>query len=336
MSSPYPSKPLPNYKPPRTGFISRLHYTWVPYAELLRITKPVGIYYFYYPFLFGTLFGAILSPTRTAPLHLFHLNAHLLLSAFMARNAAIAWNDLLDIEYDRQVTRCRLRPLARGAITPRDGSIFAAALFAIWIAIMAALPDPKSHLPYSVPYVLFNALYPLSKRVTYYTPAVIGFTIAIGVFIGCSCVLDTDTAADFNPFFLSSEAAAIWCLFAATGTWCIVYEGTYSFQDLTDDLKAGIMSLAVGHHHHAKRFLGSAAAVQVAFLGLAGGLVGVDPVYFVGACGGTALSLGWMIWRVDLGRPEDCWWWFYNGHWFVGGSVAGGLLGEYLGRRYGG
>ncbi len=321
------------YQPPRTGPLSHLPSFLVPYAELLRITKPVGIYYFYYPFMFGTLFAAILSPNRIEPLELLVVNVHLLFSAFMARNWAIGWNDCLDIEYDRQVERCRLRPLARGALTLRNGLIFTAGLFAIWAATMAALPDPQNNIHYTMAYVLFNLLYPFSKRVTYYTPAVIGFTIAIGVFIGSS-IFGVDAGA-VNTTYSAREVAAIWCLFAATGTWCIVYEGTYSFQDLKDDLKAGIMSLAVGHRHHAKTFLGSAAAVMVGFLGLVGWLIGAGPIYYVGACGGTGISLGKMVLSVDLGSPQDCWWWFYNGHWYVGASVGGGMLGEYLGRRYG-
>lgn len=331
MSSPHLSKPI-TYQPPRTGPLAHLPSSWVPYAELLRILRPVGIYYFYYPFLFGTLFAAILSPTRTEPLELFVLNSQLLFSAFMARNAAIGWNDCLDVEYDRKVERCRLRPLARGAISLRSGYIFTTALFAVWAATMATLPDPRNHFQYTIVYVIFNMLYPFSKRVTYYTPAVIGFTIAIGVFIG-SNIFVVDAAA-VGSTQSSRETAAIWCLFAATGTWCIVYEGIYSFQDLRDDLKAGIWSLAVGHRHHAKQFLGTAAAVMVTFLGLVGWLTEAGPIYFLGACVGTALSLGYMVWSVDLETPQDCWWWFYNGHWYVGASVGGGMLGEYLRRRY--
>lgn len=191
---------------------------------------------------------------------------------------------------------------------------------------MAALPDPQNHLQYTIAYVIFNILYPFSKRVTYYTPAVIGFTIAIGVFIGSS-ILGVDAAAVSCTQY-TCEAVAIWCLFGATGTWCIVYEGIYSFQDLRDDLKAGIWSLAVGHRHHAKPFLGTAAAVMLAFLGLAGWLIEASPIYFIVTCVGTALSLGYMVRIVNLKTPQDCWWWFYNGHWYVGASVSGGMLGE--------
>ncbi len=249
----------------------------------------------------------------------------------MARNAACAWNDNLDIDYDRQVFRCRLRPIARGAITPLNGYIYAAVLFAIWVDIVATLPEPT--LRYTVPYVLCNVLYPFSKRFTYYTPACIGFTIAIGVFIGSS-VLGVDVVA-LRAAGIERESAAIGCLYTATGTWTVVYEGTYSFQDLTDDLKAGVMSLAVGHRDHAKQLLSTMASVQVALLLATGYLIGASPLYYTAACGGTTLSLTYMLASVDLKKPEDCWWWFRDGHWFVGTSVTAGFLAEYLNRRYG-
>ena len=88
MSSPHLSNPL-TYQPPGTEPLAHLPSSWVPYAELIHIFKPVGIYYFYYPFLFGTLFTAILSPTRTEPLKLFFLIVQLLFSAFLDCNAAI-------------------------------------------------------------------------------------------------------------------------------------------------------------------------------------------------------------------------------------------------------
>ena len=285
MASSANDKTLPAYQPPQTGFLSYLPATWVPYAELIRVTKPCGTYYFYYPFLFGTLFAACLSPAtvrafqsrviipsiktrisrhtmgsgslipfarsvdfcredavlipggaQISPTNLLQTNITLFASAFMARNAACAWNDNLDVEYDRQVFRCRLRPIARGAITPLNGYIYAAVLFVLWVGIMATLPKPQ--LKYTIPYVFFNILYPLSKRFTYYTPACIGFTIAIGVFIG-SGVLGLD-AVELRAAGSGRAVAAMGCLYTATGTWTIVYEGTYSFQDLKDDLKAGV------------------------------------------------------------------------------------------------
>jgi 4-hydroxybenzoate polyprenyltransferase len=56
----------------------------------------------------------------------------------------------------------------------------------------------------------------------------------------------------------------------------------------------------------------------------------MGPVFFTGACGSAAATLGTMIWRVQLKNVKNCWWWFKNGAWFTGGGIALGLIGEYL------
>ena len=224
--------------------------------------------------------------------------------ALMAQNAACAWNDSLDVEYDCKVTRCSLRPIARGAISVRNEYIYSTTLFAIWLSIMWTLPP--QHMKYTVLYIVCNVAYPLSKRITYYTPACIGFTIAIGVFMG-STVLDIDLVKLWATGSKHS-ATTMACLYTTTGTWTIVYEGTYSFQDFTDDLKAGVMSLAVGNHQHAKQFLSMFASLQVILLIATGLLMDAEPLYYARVCGGTAVSLTWMLWSVDLTLPEECWW----------------------------
>ena len=55
----------------------------------------------------------------------------------------------------------------------------------------------------------------------------------------------------------------------------------------------------------------------------------------VGACGGAAATLGYMIAKVDLTSVSDCWHWFRKCAWFTGGAISVGLLGEYLMQYYG-
>lgn len=45
----------PPYQPPKTGILAHVPSSWVPYGELMRIDKPNGIYLFFFPHLFGTL-----------------------------------------------------------------------------------------------------------------------------------------------------------------------------------------------------------------------------------------------------------------------------------------
>ena len=61
------------------------------------------------------------------------------------------------------------------------------------------------------------------------------------MFVGSS-VLGVD-AAELRAAGFRRAAAVIACLYTATGAWTVAYEGTYSFQDLTDDLKAGVSAL---------------------------------------------------------------------------------------------
>lgn len=109
----------------------------------------------------------------------------------------------------------------------------------------------------------------------------------------------------------------------------------YAHMDIRDDVKAGIKSIARAHEHNTKSVLTGLAVTQISLLAAAGAAVGAGPVFFVGSCGSAALALGLMIRRVRLKSVKDCWWWFVNGAWLVGGGISAGLLGEYLARYYG-
>ena len=106
----------------------------------------------------------------------------------------------------------------------------------------------------------------------------------------------------------------------------MMYDTIYAHQDLKDDIKAGIKSLAVLYRDRTKSLLAMMAALLLA----CGKLSEMGLMYHLIAVGGATLSLGLMIARVDLQSSESRWWWFSNGFWFAGGSIAAGLLLEYL------
>ncbi|KAL9118843.1 MAG: hypothetical protein Q9187_004600, partial [Circinaria calcarea] len=169
------------YHPPQTGLLSYLPSSWVPYAELVRLDRPTGILYFYLPFLFGLLYAACVAQPITPPSSLFTTHIPLFISIVLLRGAAVAWNDVVDRDLDRQVARCRFRPVARGAVSQTNGVAFAAAHMLIWSLILYHLPTQCVY--YSIPYAILHVLYPLSKRVTDYAPLFLGLTFAWGVFV---------------------------------------------------------------------------------------------------------------------------------------------------------
>lgn len=120
------------------------------------------------------------------------------------------------------------------------------------------------------------------------------------------------------------------CLYTSNIAWTVLYDMIYAHMDIKDDAKAGIKSIALRHDKQTKQILTGLAVTQIGLLAAAGMAAGAGPVFFVGSCGGAAITLAVMIKRVNLKSVKDCWWWFVNGCWLTGGVISAGLAGDYL------
>lgn len=319
------------YSTPQSGFFSYLPNAWVPYAELIRLNEPASIFYFYYPVLFGTFFAACLSPKDITYITLFIANILLFTSAFLARSASSAWTDALNAGYDSQFPQYRLRPIARGAISPLKGILLATFLLATYLGIMALFPEAQPR--HIATYLVLNALYPLVKRYTSIGPFWRGISLAKGIIIGSS-VLGVDIMTlRVEDGLLTDEGAAMMCLWVATALWLTSISILQSFQTLNSDREAGNPSFAIAHAHHAKRHLTILAGAQLGLLCAAGALLKAGEHYYSGACGLTTMALGWMLLEVDLEDGESCGGWAKWGPLGVGACVGMALLSEFESRR---
>ncbi|KAI0479407.1 4-hydroxybenzoate polyprenyl transferase [Xylariaceae sp. FL0804] len=329
-----PSIPAP-YSPPTTGVLARLPPSWVPYGELARLDKPAGVYYLFFPCLHSTLLAAPLALTAGAgaggPASVLGTAGLFLLGALVMRGAGCAINDLWDRDLDPRVARTRHRPLARGALTPRRALAFTGAQLLLGLAVLLRLPQPACLL-YGVPSLLLVAAYPLAKRVTHYPQLVLGLTFSWGAVMGFPALgvdlLAPAAAADGGNGTAPLAAAAL--LYASNVAWSVLYDMVYAHMDIRDDAAAGIKSIALRHDANTKKVLSGLAVAQVGLLAAAGAAAGAGPAFYVGGCGGAALTLAWMIKRVDLKSVKDCWWWFVNGCWITGGTISLGLGVDYL------
>ena len=132
--------------------------------------------------------------------------------------------------------------------------------------------------------------------------------------------------------FEGSPAAlnALLSLFAAY-TLCVTsVDMIYAHQDLSDDLKAGVRSMAVTFRGYPKLTLAASAAAQLVLLAYAGQLMQFSGVYFAVVCGGIVAANTWMIWSVDLDDSGECWWWFQSGSILMGTVLSLGMSAEYL------
>jgi len=135
------------YSPPTKGFLSYLPSQWVTYAELIRIHKPAGILYIYFPYIFGSLFAASIRYSMPSLRALTTANLLLFAVAFIVRSIGCSWNDIVDRELGCHVARCRIRPIARGALTPKQGYIFTAFQYLLLFCIVKLIsPQTLIHL----------------------------------------------------------------------------------------------------------------------------------------------------------------------------------------------
>ena len=294
-----------------------------PYLELIRIAKPAGTLYLFIPALSTTLIAASLLEFMPSPDEVSKTVLLFLAGSTVFRGAACTWNDILDQDIDRRVTRTRNRPLARNAISTSKALVFTCAQALVGLYLLSLFPIQCIY--YSVPPVILIALYPLGKRCTNYPQVILSFTWAYGFVIGFPAV-------GINPLKDERILPVVACLYGSGMAWTIMYDTVYAHQDIQDDKREGVRSIAIQFESYTKPFLSSLCFLQVSFLGLAGSLMSAGIFYYAG-CLGAALSGIIMVATVDLEDPSSCAWWFHRGAWlFTGCSIALGCFGQYFAR----
>ena len=298
------------YKPPQTGWLSKIPSAWVPYAQLMRLDRPHGFWYFYLPHLFGSLYTAI--HLRAPLFSLLTTNFTLVIGTIIMRGATCTWNDTIDAPFDRQVARTRNRPIARGAVSANTAHVFTAIQTFLSLSVLAALPSIC--FLYAVPAIAGWVLYPFAKRVTYYPQVVLGFPMAWGIFMGSAAMgMNPLHILQIWPRPILKPEMPLCALYAANVLWTLLYEIIYSHQDAKEDTTAGVKNIVLLYHGHTKPLLVKLAIGQVLFLAIVGYLETLGVLYWVCTVFGAAVTSVLILRRVRLDVPEDCAWWFKQG-----------------------
>ena len=288
----------------KSGILSFLPVKAIPFGELIRIDKPVGIIYLYTQCVSGTLLAVSLSEPVVKPSNLVATNIILFISSILFRSAGCSWNDAMDQAIDRKVSRTRLRPLARGAVSTTAAHVCTGCLLLAFFALQSQLPimdlqeKPLLCVYYTTPFVVATGIYPFLKRVTHYPQLLLGFMNSWGLVLAFP-------ALGLDIFSSQTRIAATSCIIISAIAWTAINDTIYAFQDVRDDQKAGVKSLAVRYESHAKILFGGIAFIQVSSLLLVGLIAEAGVQYFTGVLIVSCL-LGVVIRDVDLEDPKDC------------------------------
>lgn len=322
---------MAEYKPPKSGILAHLPSSWVPYAELCRLVKPTGTLNITLPYVLGFLFNACVVGNSLYAVAM-RLTV-LLVAGFLLRGAGCSWNDIIDREVDKHVERCRLRPMARGALSVPSALAFTIVQFVVWLAVLSTLV-PR-HWPLTAPLILMVLSYPFAKRYTHYAQVVLGVTLAWGTLIGSNATGVNILIWNKQPLELGSTHNVVYGqigLFLSYVVWSVLHDTVYAQQDIKDDLKTNLMSVAVHYKHQLRMLLAGLSIVQVVLHVWTGICLQAGVWYYLPACLGCAAMLFTLVTKLDLEDPSDCAWWFNNGSAWYGGLTFLGLFAEYMSR----
>ncbi len=267
-----------------TGWVSRLPRAWQPYLLLARVDRPIGTWLLFLPGVWGILLAGAPVDATVRLIVLFAIGS------LAMRAAGCVVNDLWDRDIDRQVARTAGRPLASGAIRPRQALVFLAVLLLIGLAVLLQLNPLAQAL--GVGSLLLVAIYPLAKRVTWWPQLMMGFTFGFGAPMGYAAA--------------SGQIDAAWvALYAAAILWDLGFDTIYAHQDREDDALVGVHSTALLFGERTRPFLAACYAAAILALIVAAALAGLSIWFYVAVLAPLYL-LAWQVAALDIYDPALC------------------------------
>ncbi|HZG44814.1 MAG TPA: 4-hydroxybenzoate octaprenyltransferase [Allosphingosinicella sp.] len=219
----------------RRGLIGALPAAARPYASLIRLDRPIGVWLLFWPgawaIALAGMGGGIASPAG------WTLIAWFALGAFAMRSAGCVYNDIVDRDLDRQVERTRLRPLASGRVSLRGAWMLLVGMSLVGFVVLLQL-RPLAQLV-ALGSLLLVAAYPFMKRITWWPQAWLGLVFAWAAPVGWAAVKG------------SFDLPAL-LLYLGAICWVIGYDTVYALQDREDDALVGVKSSARRLGRHAR------------------------------------------------------------------------------------
>jgi len=267
-----------------TGLAARLPGRLRPYFLLARLDRPIGTWLLFLPGLWGILLAG---PPPGEALRLLLLFG---IGSLMMRAAGCVVNDWWDRDIDRKVVRTAGRPLASGAISPRQALVFL--VFLLLGALLVLLQLNLLCWALGVSSLLLVALYPLAKRVTWWPQLAMGFTFGFGAPMGYAAG--------------TGRIDAAWAaIYAAAILWDLGFDTIYGHQDREDDALVGVRSTSRLFGDNTAPFLAACYAGTVAMLALAGWLRGLG-WWFYPMLALPAGLLARQVVALDIHDPAHC------------------------------
>lgn len=269
------------------------------YIRLMRLDRPVGIWLVLWPALWALWLGAGGMPDSWT---LFVFVA----GAVLMRSAGCVINDYADRHFDPHVKRTCTRPIACGEVSPKEALVLFGLLCLVALALVLTLN--RETVLWSIGAVVLAALYPFTKRWTYWPQAFLGAAFAWAIPMGFAATQ-------------GEVPAGAWLLYAAVLVWALIYDSYYAMVDREDDLKVGIKSPAVLLGDRVLRVIAILQGVMLGLLVAAGVALNLQWPFYVALVAVAAQ----FIWHQRLAQRGEPFRAFRFNHW-VGLTILMGIV----------
>lgn len=162
----------------------------------------------------------------------FSMLLPLMIGAFLMRGAGCTYNDLADVDIDNQVERTRSRPLPSGRISKKQAALFLVLQSLGGLCVLLFLSRYSVFVFWlGVASLIFVAIYPFMKRITWWPQLFLGLAFSWGALVGWAVIWQSLSPAPV-------------LLYAGSILWVIGYDTIYAHQDREDDALVGVKSTA--------------------------------------------------------------------------------------------
>jgi 4-hydroxybenzoate polyprenyltransferase len=259
----------------------------LPYAQLMRLDRPIGWWLLLLPCWWSLALASIHSGASLP--NLWHALLFCL-GAIIMRGAGCVLNDLADKNFDAKVERTKSRPLPSGRVSTKAAIYFLGLLLCIGLAVL--LQFNTSTVLWALASLVIVAIYPFMKRITYYPQFVLGLAFNWGALLGW-----TATRAEM--------AVAPIMLYAGGIFWTLAYDTIYAHQDKEDDIQIGVKSTALKFGAQTVYWLVAFFGSAIVMFALALFHANASWISYL-ALAGTATHAAWQIKCFDGNNSDLC------------------------------
>jgi 4-hydroxybenzoate polyprenyltransferase len=264
-----------------------LPFAALPYAQLMRLDRPIGWWLLLLPCWWGLVLGQIaVGGGVPSPWH----GLLFLIGAIVMRGAGCTLNDMADVEFDAKVERTKNRPIASGRISRKQAFAFLAAQALIGLAVLVQFNWYTVVL--GAASLLIVAIYPFMKRITHWPQFVLGLAFNWGALVGWTATHGS----------LSLPAIM---LYAGGIFWTLAYDTIYAHQDKEDDVLIGVKSTALLFGAQSKPWLLAFFGAATISFAAALWMIGAGFISYLGLAA-AALHAAWQLQRFDHSDSALC------------------------------